>query len=281
MVELLDVFLHFLGQLVLFFHLLEGELSHAWMHARHGEDERILVRVAEIVGEGYHLEDGEMIAFQILSDRCEFGQVDVERVEPVRDLIEERISLQLGEGTHVDVSARHLPFAHLLDLVGDARLVHPFFPFRVAVFRILGFVETEFRIVELLGALKHFGDDLLAHLLVYLACLTGDEQLHLDGLKIFPEAFLFAEQGESGGDFRVERHSLAMLADGDDHSYDGTLAHLEIIMPVSVEQEAELTGVEDAEQAQGSGAHHDGQVVGIDQKRLQDGIGFLAFRVRP
>ena len=185
-----------------------------------------------------------MFPFQFFSDGCKFGQVDVERVEPVRNLVEERIGLQLGEGTHVDVSARHLPFAHFLNLVGDARLVHPFFPFRVTVFRIFGFVETEFRIVELLGVLDHFRDDFLTHLLVYLAGLTGDEQLHLDGLQVLPEAFLFAKQGEPGGGFRIKADSLLVLAQGDDHAHDGALAHLEVFMPVSIQQEAEFLGIE-------------------------------------
>ena len=279
--EELHLVLQFLVHLGLFLHLLEGEVLHGLRHAKHGQAEGIFVRVAEMVGEGNQLEGREVAPFQILLDGCQFGQVHVERIEPVRYLVEERIALELGKRAHVHIGTRHLPFTHFLDLVRHARLVHPFFPFRVLVVGLFGFVEAEFRVVQLFGVLHHFGDDFLAHLLVYLAGLAGDEQLHLDGLQVLLESFLLAKQGQARTYFGIEAQAFFVLGKGDDHAHDGALAHLEILVLVGVEKEVHFLGVKHAEKAHGNGAHHDGDVVGADQYRLEDIACLLAFRLCP
>ena len=93
----------------------------------------------------------------------------------MRNLVKERIMLELGKRTHVYIGTGHLPFTHFLDFVRHAAFVHPFFPFRIAVFGLFRFVETEFRVVQLFGVLHHLGDDFFAHFLVYLGGFTGDE----------------------------------------------------------------------------------------------------------
>ena len=189
--------------------------------------------------------------------------------------------LELGKRTHVHIGTGHLPLAHFLYLVVHAALVHPFLPFGVSVFGVFRLVEAEFRVAQMLGVLHHFGEDFLAHLLVYLRGFAGDEQLHLDGIQVLPEAFFLAQEREAGDDFGIQLDALFVLRDGDDDAYYGTLVHLQVFMSVGLHQEVELLGIEHPQQTQGDGAYHHGQVVGMYKDRFQQLAGFVGFGVSP
>ena len=72
-----------------------------------------------------------------------------------------------------------------------------------------------------------------------------------------------------------------MLGEGDDDAHDGALVHLEILVLVGIEKETQFLGVKHAEKAHRCGADHNGDIVVADQYRLEDIVGFLAFRFRP
>ena len=148
----------------------------------------------------------------------------------MRNLMEERVMFQLGKRTHVHIGTGHLPFTHFLDFIVHTALVHPFFPFRIALFGVFRFIEAEFRIVQLLGVLHHFGNDFFAHLLVYLGGLTGNEQLHLNGVQIFSETFFFVEQRKAGNGFGIACYPLFMLGDSNDDAHNGTLVDLDFFV---------------------------------------------------
>lgn len=102
----------------------------------HYEAEGILVAIAEETG----LEDeGE---YGIVSGRLESeflddaGVVHVERIEPVVWLLEERISLELGKRTHVDIGAFQLQFVHFPYLIFQPGTFKGFLPIRVKVILI-------------------------------------------------------------------------------------------------------------------------------------------------
>ena len=166
----------------------------------------------------------ERRTFKILLEKRQHRKVQVERIEPMRNLVEERVLLELCKRTHVHIGTGHLPFAHFLDPVVHAAFVHPVFPFRIAFFRIFRFVETELGIIQVLGVLHHLGNDFFTHLLVYLGGLAGDEQLHLDGIQILSETFLFVQQREAGDCLRIERYPLFVLGDSDDDTHQSALA---------------------------------------------------------
>ena len=105
--------------------------------------------------------------------------------------MEKRIVLELCERTHVYICSSHLPFAHFFNPLVHA-LLHPFLPFRILVFHIILFFKVEFGVLQVLGILEDFRNDFFAHLLVNLARLTSNEQLHLNGEEVGTEGFFLA-----------------------------------------------------------------------------------------
>ena len=96
--------------------------------------------------------------------------------------MEKRVMFQLCKRTHVYICTCHLPFSHLSDFVADTALVYPFFPFGVTFYRVFYILKAEFGVIQLFGIFHHLGYDFFSHFLVYFACFSSDEQLHLDGI---------------------------------------------------------------------------------------------------
>ena len=103
----------------------------------------------------------------------------IEGAEPVADVVEEGIPLQLREGAHVYVGSLHLPFGDFAHALLQSALVHPLLPVGIDV------VSAKVLLFDVghtaqLGVLHQFGDDLLAHLTVYLLGVGTAGKLQYD-----------------------------------------------------------------------------------------------------
>ena len=101
------------------------------------------------------------------------GVMHVERIEPVVWLFEERVSLELGKRTHVDIGTFHLQFVHLAYLIFQSGTFKSFLPVRVKVILFGIFFKTELHVAHDVHVSHHLRNDFFTHLFVYLFCFLA------------------------------------------------------------------------------------------------------------
>ena len=213
----------------------------------------------------------------------EFGSVIViqrERVEPVGHLMEERIALQCGEGSEIDIGAIELHLSHFVHLLVHLLIVHPF-----GILSVLGeVIRVYIRLLRLFPPHHTFHQrrhDVVAHSGGHSVGGATHLQLHHGGIEVMHEGGIVAIDAQSVSQILTVLDAREKEVENKQEAHQCTLRHDVVFHQVAIQEEEHLRGVHELKKRQGDGGDEDRLVVDTDTVRENDAVGLLRVGALP